>query len=320
MNSRNVILIVIAVVLVAGGAVTAWLALGRADVHVGSKDFTEQMILMEMIAQLIEGHTDLQVERHGWLGGTMVCFNALRGGDLDCYAEYTGTALVTILKEGVIEDPDEAYQAVKSRFDEEYGLVWLQPFGFNNTYTLTMRAEQAKALGIRTFSELSEHLRAGSDPELTAGFTAEFLDRADGYKGLVRAYDMQFASDPVQLDPGKMYQACHDGDVDVICGFATDGRIAAMGLKTLRDDKKFFPPYYAAPVIRKQTLRKYPQLRDVLNRLGGKIDDQTMQQLNYQVDRKDNARRAADVARDFLRREGLLRPGEPAGKDEGNTP
>ena len=146
----------------------------------------------------------------------------------------------------------------------------------------------------------------GSAGRLTAGFTAEFIDRPDGYKGLTAAYGFEFAVDPRQMDPGLMYKACAEGEVDVICAFATDGRIAAYDLVPLKDDKQFFPPYYAAPVVRAKTLQKYPKIEALLNRLGGTIDDATMQQLNLEVDRKENPRRAADVARDFLVRAKLI--------------
>ena len=313
----KVLAVVVAAVIVAAAATSVSLRLLDApDLHIGGKDFTEQLILEEMMAILIEETTALKVDRRPYLGGTMVCFNALRGGDLDVYAEYTGTGLVNILEEPVIRDPDEAYETVKRRFADEYGVVWLKPFGFNNTYTLTMRAEQAKEIGIRTFTDLAEYVRAGKEPKLSAGFTAEFLDRPDGYKGLTKAYDFRFADEPKQLDPGLMYRACADGSVDVICGFATDGRIAAFGLATLADDKGFFPPYFAAPVIRADTLRRHPHLEQVLGRLGGRIDDAAMQRLNYQVDRKDNPRRARDVAREFLLAEKLIPPGADAAADE----
>ncbi|MDY7011798.1 MAG: glycine betaine ABC transporter substrate-binding protein [Planctomycetota bacterium] len=141
---------------------------------------------------------------------------------------------------------------------------------------------------------------------VTAGFTAEFIERPDGYRGLMEAYDFQFAADPMQMDPGLMYKACADGAVDVICAFATDGRIAAYDLFTLEDDKKYFPPYYAAPVVRSETLARYPKLEEILNRLTGKLDDATMRELNLQVDREKNPRKATAVAREFLVSSGLI--------------
>ena len=304
------------VVIIAFALIAITLFSPTPDIVIGGKDFTEQSVLGEMLAILIEENSDLTVERKLYLGGTMICFNALKAGDLDLYAEYTGTGLVNILKREVISDPGEAYAAVREDFKDKYGLIWLKPFGFNNTYTLTMRKGQAEKLGIRTFSDLAAYVRKQGEntDQLTAGFTAEFIERPDGFKGLTDAYGFHFASEPMQMDPGLMYKACADGDVDVICAFATDGRIAAYNLSTLEDDKKFFPPYYAAPLIRAQTLAKHPELKGVLNRLAGKLDNRTMQELNLQVDRKDNPRQARDVAREFLVRSGLIPAGTRAGR------
>jgi osmoprotectant transport system substrate-binding protein len=268
-------------------------------VAIGSKHFTEQEILGEMMAILIEENTDIRVVRRLNLGGTMVCFNALLSGDIDLYAEYTGTGLVNILKMKAVREPDEAYGIVKDIFSKKYGLLWLRPFGFNNTYTLTMRKEQAKALGIERISDIIKY----SD-RLRPGFDAEFLERPDGYRGLKKHYGFEFAKRPQQMDPGLMYKALADEAVDVINGFATDGRIPAYGLVILRDDKNFFPPYYAAPLIREETLSKYPELAGLLDRLGGLMDDATMQGLNFEVDKKE--RSAREVAREFLKAKGLI--------------
>ncbi len=292
------------IVVVVALSATAWQLFARADVVIGGKDFTEQDLLCEMMALMIEDKTDLSVDARSRLGGTMVCFNALKGDDLDLYAEYTGTGLVNILDREAISDPDKCYEVVAEQFEEEYNLIWLEPFGFNNTFTLTMRREQAEELGIETYSDLAEHLRGDDEPQLVAGFTAEFLDRPDGYQGLIEHYDMEFAEDPKQLDPGIMYKACADKDVDVICGFLTDGRIQKYNLKVLEDDKSFFPAYYAAPVIRAEKLDEYPQLRDILNQLGGKLDTETMRRLNFAVD--EEGRPPREVAREFLIDEGLI--------------
>jgi glycine betaine/choline ABC-type transport system substrate-binding protein len=203
-----------------------------------------------------------------------------------------------------MSDPNAVYRRVSQAFEENYGLIWLDPLGFDNTYALTMRGQQARELGIETVSDLAEHLRSGEEPVLRAGFNAEFLRRQDGYPGVKEVYGLAFAAEPKMLESGVMYKACADGDVDVICGFATDGRIAAFDLVTLEDDKSFFPPYYAAPLVRKETLEKFPELREVLNLLAGRISDDEMRQMNYEVD--ENGREAIDVAREFLLREGLL--------------
>lgn len=268
-------------------------------IRIGSKNFTEQVIIGEIMAIMLEENTDFRIDRRFNLAGTMVCFNSLRTGALDIYAEYTGTALSVILEEDLRSDPDEVFELVKSEYNERWNLHWLDPFGFDNAYTLTMRRSQAEELGIETVSDLVK--KAG---ELTAGFDAEFLNRSDGYPGLREHYGLEFKGRPRQMDPGLMYQAAADGRVDVISGFATDGRIPALDLMIIEDDKEFFPPYHAAPVLHGDVFGDRPEVVEVLNRLHGLIDDETMQYLNYEVD--GNGRRPADVAREFLEEEGLI--------------
>lgn len=271
---------------------------GEKKVVIGSKEFTEQVILREMMATLIEGNSDIKAEQK-FLGGTLICFNSLKNGEIDLYTEYTGTALTAILKQEPMTDPQKVYDAVKDTFKQQYGLIWLEPLGFNNTYTLTMRRDQAQELGVQKISDLGSH-----KDKLTSGFTHEFLERPDGYPGLVEHYGWSLEKEPKGMDPGLMYKAIAEGDVDLICGFATDGRIPAFDLVMLEDDKQFFPPYYAAPVVRSHTLEKYPELEDILSKLAGKIDNKTMAQLNYEVDEK--GRQAAEVAREFLQKGGLM--------------
>ena len=278
---------------------------GRAEanhpgqtIRIGSKNFTEQLILGELAAQMIEAHTDLVVDRRFNLGGTMICHGALAAGEIDLYAEYTGTGLVTVLKRPVESDANKVFDLVRTGYKEQFELEWLEPFGFNNTYALTVRKSVARDKGWQTTSDL-----ANSANTLRAGFTAEFSERADGYPGLRRAYGFSFA-DVRDLEPALMYQAVEKGEVDVICAFTTDGRIAAYDLQPLADDRRFFPPYFAAPVIRSKFLRDHSEVGTVLARLGGVIDDNTMQTLNYEVD--ERGRQPDDVARDFLGEQGLL--------------
>jgi glycine betaine/choline ABC-type transport system substrate-binding protein len=271
---------------------------GEEKVVIGSKEFTEQVILREMMAALIEGNSDINAEQK-FLGGTLICFNSLKNGSIDLYAEYTGTALTAILKQQPMTDPQKVYDTVKDAFKQKHGLVWLKPLGFNNTYTLTMRRDQAQQLGVQKISDLETHKDA-----LASGFTHEFLERPDGYPGLVKHYAFELGKNPKGMDPGLMYKAIAEGDVDLICGFATDGRIPAFDLVMLEDDKQFFPPYYAAPVVRSDALEKYPELTDTLNKLAGRIDNKVMAQLNYQVDEK--GRQAAEVAREFLQIQDLI--------------
>ena len=243
-------------------------AQASGKIAVGSKNFTEQKILGHMFAELLEAHTDLEVERRVGLQGTLVCFNALQKGDIDLYPEYTGTGLTAILEEAVIPDPDEAYNHVQEEFRQQWNLVWLEPLGFNNTYTLTMRRAQANELGIEAISDLAEY-----KDTLKPGFDHEFLSRPDGYEPLTEAYGFAFAQEPVSLDPGLMYRAIQEGKVDLIDAFATDGRIAAFELKVLKDDKNFFPPYFAAPLVRAEVIDRHPQVEAALNLLAGKIDN-----------------------------------------------
>lgn len=273
--------------------------LSRKVVRIGTKNFTEQIILGELMAQLIEAKTDLIIERHFNLGGTMICHGALINGQIDLYPEYTGTALTAILKRPALSDPDATLQCVKRAYKELLGLRWLKPFGFNNTYTITVRASDAKRQGWKKISGLAK-----AAPGLRAGFTAEFAERPDGYPGLRRVYKLRFG-EVRDIDPSLMYEAVSKGQVDVICAFATDGRISAYNLKSLKDDRHFFPPYYAAPVIRGDILADHPELGETLSMLEGLLDDAAMQRLNFEVDGKKQS--PAEVAKRFLRAKKLLR-------------
>lgn len=267
-------------------------------VTIGTKNFTEQLILGEIMAQLIEARTNLTVERRFNLGGTMICHGALVNGEIDLYAEYTGTGLTAILGHSVISDPEEALQHVTEAYRKRFGAQWLRPFGFNNTYAITVRKADAEKYG---WTQISNLIAAAS--KLRAGFTSEFAERPDGYPGLTKNYGLQFG-EIRDMDPALMYQAVSQGEVDVICAFATDGRIAAYHLKPLEDDRHFFPPYYAAPVIREETLQAHPNLGNILSLLGEVLNDPEMQRLNFEVDGKKQ--RPAEVAESFLRAKGLL--------------
>ena len=206
--------------------------------------------------------------------------------------------LTAILKQEVILDPKKAFQLVSEDYHNRFGLRWLKPFGFNNTYAITVRAQDAQKQGWTLISDL--HNAASG---LRAGFTAEFSERPDGYQGLAKVYDLRFSSIR-DLDPSFMYDAIAKGEVDVICAFATVGRIAAYNLTPLDDDLNFFPPYHAAPVVREETLKKHPQSGDVLLLLGGVLDNTVMQRLNFEVDEKKMS--PAEVAKAFLKAKGLI--------------
>ncbi len=299
-------------ILVLGLGTPSW-SQTNAVVRIGSKNFTEQEILGELVAQLIERNTDLRIQRRFGLGGTDICHAALVSGELDIYVEYTGTALLNVLKHEVINNPDEAFRVVAMAYRDRFDLHWLAPIGFNNTYAITVRGDQAEQLGLATVSDLKGHAH-----RLRGGFTAEFMERPDGYPGLRQAYALKLRS-TVDLDPGLMYQALHGGQVDVICAFATDGRIAEYGLRVLDDDRRFFPPYDAAPIVRGEWLRAHPEVRDALAALAGTISDDDMRLMNHAVDVLKHE--PADVARRWLdRRAGKTPKGSAIVKQQPGAP
>ncbi len=277
-------------------AITSSMAEAADTVRIGAKNFTEQEVLGELVAQLIERHTDLRVERKFGLGGTGVCHAALIAGELDIYIEYTGTALLNVLRRPAQTDADNVFQIVSRAYRGRFNLVWLPPIGFSNTYAIAVRAADADARGWHAISDLTHASR-----DLTGGFTSEFMERPDGFPGLRTVYGLEFGR-TADLDPGLMYKALADGQVDVICAFATDGRIAAYKLHILQDDRSFFPPYDAAPVIHSDLLRDHPEIRDALTPLAGTIGDREMRRMNYAVD--ELKQRPSAVARDWIEARG----------------
>ncbi|SFH55053.1 osmoprotectant transport system substrate-binding protein [Tindallia magadiensis] len=266
------------------------------EVTIGTKNFTESILLANIFSVLIEENTNMTANVQE-LGGTMVAFEALRNNDIQLYPEYTGTGYINMLEKTEILTAEETYEIVQSEFQERWSLEWMQPLGFNNTYTLALRQTMIDDLDLNTFSDLLEH-----DQDLTFGGTTEFVERQDGLPGLVDAYNFEFGN-VVDLDPGLMYTAVQSEDVDIISAFATDGRIPAYNLGILEDDLSFFPPYFAAPLIRSDVLEQYPQL-EILNTLHNMIDDETMAELNFRVDEMGETEEA--VARDFLSSAGLI--------------
>ena len=273
-------------------------ATAQEKVVVGSKGFTEQVILGNMVSLLLESN-GFKVDRKIGLGGTVICHEALVRGDISVYVEYTGTGLTTILKKPVLKDPEEVYQVVKKDYEDKFKLTWLKPWGFNNTYCIVMRKADAERLKVKKISDLKP--LAG---DLVFGATIEFLARPDGVPGLTKHYELKF-KDQKGMDPGLVYKAIAEKQVDVISGFATDGRIPAFNLVVLEDDMKFFPPYLAAPVVRMDLLTKAPKVAEILNRLAGKISDDAMAALNSAVDVKKQD--AETVAKDFLKGQGLVK-------------
>jgi osmoprotectant transport system substrate-binding protein/osmoprotectant transport system permease protein len=274
-------------------------------IRIGSKNFTEQLLLAEILTQLVEARTALRVRKLANLGGTMICHQALVSGEIDLYVEYTGTAANAILNLAIPHDGGRLMALVRREYRERFDLEWLPPLGFDNTYALAVRDEAAVRRGWSRISDLLPDAK-----RLEAGFTAEFTERSDGYPGLARAYGLAFGA-VHDLEPSLMYGAIARGEVDVIAAFATDGRIAANGLRILEDDRSFFPPYQAAVVARREVVDRLPGLRETLDLLRGRIDDETMRRLNARVDVEGLS--IASVARSFLEREGLLDAGdEPA--------
>jgi len=267
-------------------------------IAVGSKGFTEQLILGNMIALLAESN-GFKVDRKIGLGGTVICHEAMVRGDINVYVEYTGTGLTVILKKSVLKDPEEVYQVVKKDYEEKFKLTWLKPWGFNNTYCVVMRRSDAARLNVKRISDLKPFAK-----DLIFGATIEFAARPDGVPGLTKHYGLNF-KDLKGMDPGLVYKAIAEKQVDVISGFATDGRIPALNLVVLEDDLKFFPPYFAAPMVRMDLLSKAPRVGDILNKMAGRISDIDMATLNYAVDGKKIE--AEIVARDYLKNNELIK-------------
>ena len=267
-------------------------------ITVGSKNFTENILLAELVAQHIEASTDLKVARMLNLGGSFLCHEALRSGAIDIYPEYTGTALTAILKLPVDQNAASVLHTVSEAYREQFQVEWMTPFGFNNTFAIVVRGEEAGQSALSTITEL-----AAVSSGLRIGFGFEFLDRQDGYRGMVSAYGLSFAQEPKTMDMGLVYRALQDGQIDVAVGNSTDGLIAALRLRILKDDKRFFPPYDAAAIVRADTLTKNPKLRDVLGELGGLLSEEEMQVLNHQVDGEHQP--VAKVVEELRRKKGL---------------
>jgi osmoprotectant transport system substrate-binding protein len=271
----------------------------RSDrIVVGSKNFTESLILAELMAQQIEAHTSLKVERRFYLAGTYICQQAILAGRVDMYPEYTGTALTAILKQKPGGNEQSVYQQVKSEYEQHFALTLGPPFGFNDTFAMEIRGEDARRLHITTLSQA-----AAFAPQWRAGFGYEFMERPDGFQGLAATYGLHFAERPRVMDLGLLARALKDHQIDLAAGNATDGLIPALDLFVLEDDRHYFPPYEAVPVMREQAISQHPEIGPLIAELGDTISNEEMQQLNYAVDGQH--RDAKDVVRDFLRKKRL---------------
>lgn len=262
-------------------------------VSIGTKNFTEQLVLGEILAQSTEQHVALPVERRFYLAGSYICHQAILAGRIDTYIEYTGTALAAILKEPIHSDSSTVFEIVRREYQRRFGLTVLPSLGFNNSFALAMRGDDAHKKGITKLSQLAKYA-----PTMRMGVGYEFLERADGFPGLARTYGLQFAAAPSVMDLGLIYRALQAKQVDIVAGSNTDGLIAALGLVVLEDDKNYFPPYEAVPIVRPHALNDIAGFRSVFDSLTGRITTEDMRRMNYAVD--GEKRDAADVAREFL--------------------
>jgi len=268
-------------------------------VVIGSKNFTESLMLGELLAQLVESRSQVKVERRFYLAGTYICHQAMLAGRIDIYPEYTGTALTAILKQKVAGDKSQVYPQVKREYEKRFGLTLGPPFGFNDTFAMEIRGDDARRLNLKTLSQA-----AAFAPHWRAGFGYEFMERPDGYAGLAAAYGLDFAAPPRVMDLGLLAPALKDHQIDIAAGNATDGLIPALDLFVLEDDRHYFPPYEAVAVVRLQTLQEHPEVSQAIAALGGKISDQEMQKLNYALDAQHQD--AKNVAHQFLHSKGLV--------------
>ncbi|HEV2289594.1 MAG TPA: glycine betaine ABC transporter substrate-binding protein [Candidatus Acidoferrales bacterium] len=293
MRRPSLILCAAVVVLTIGGCFTP-----RNTIVVGSKNFPEQAILGELLAQQIEAKTGFHVERRFYLSGTYICHQALLAGRIDMYVEYTGTALTAILKEEPEKDPLAVFDRVRDEYARRFHLVVEPPLGFNDSFAIVIRGNEARQHNIRTISGASKYAAAWHP-----GFGYEFMERPDGYEGLINTYGLKFSTAPRIMDLNLLYRALLSHQVDVIAGNTTDGQLLTNDFTVLEDDKHYFPPYQAVTVVREEALSQYPALVQVLTDLRGKISDQDMQRMNYEVvgKRKD----IAVVVRDFLHSAGF---------------
>lgn len=296
-NIKKIILL-----LLIGALVLTGCGKGTKDensIVIGGKKFSEQVILVNILEQLIEGRTDIKVVNQADLGATDVLHQGMRDKDLDMYVEYTGTAYTIVMKEELdTTDPQEIYDRVKDYYNTEYEMTWLTPFGFNNTYCIALRSDMANELGVETISDLKDHA-----PNLVLGSTFDFLEREDGIENFNKTYSISW-KDNKGMDPGLMYSAVKEKQIDAIVAFATDGRIPRFDLKILEDDLGFFPPYFGAVVVNDDVLESFPEIASLIDELAPHLTMEKMAELNSIVDIDGVSE--AKVAQDFLVETGLL--------------
>lgn len=267
------------------------------DIVVASKGFTEQDILSELLAQQIEETTKLKVERRRFTS-SFVTHQAITAGKIDAYVEYTGTAFTGILKQKPISDPKVVYQRLKQAYAKQFNLEVMESLGFENTFAMTIRGEDSRRYNIKSLSDTAQYA-----PQWRGGFSYEFMEREDGFPGLAKTYNLRFAQSPRIMDLGLIYRALLQKQVDMVNGNSTDGQISRLGLVVLKDDKQYFPPYEATPIVRKQTLQKYPELRKAIGSLIGLISADEMRELNNLVE--GELRDIKDVVSEFRKAKSL---------------
>ena len=279
----------------------------KDTIHIATKPMSEQFILGEMLALLIEENSDLHVKiTKGVGGGTSNIHPAMIKGDFDLYPEYTGTGWLVILKKDTLLPPDQLFSELQKEYSREYGLKWVAPYGFNNAYSLAVSNEMAKKYNLKTFSDLALY------PDLfTFGAEYDFYEINDGYADLCAYYNLKFKKN-LDMDIGLKYEAMRSGKIDVINIFTTDGQLSHANLTILKDDKHFFPSYYCATIVREETLKEHPELERILEKMNGILTDQEMADMNYKVDVEHRTER--EVAVEFLKKKGLLNPQLSYGK------
>ena len=265
---------------------------------IGAKNFTEQVVLGELLAQEIEAKSNLKVERRFYLAGSYICNQALISGRIDAYVEYTGTALTAVLKQPVDRNPQSVFDTVRRLYTSRSNVTVGQPLGFENTFAMVIRGDDARSLRLATLSEAARYA-----PQWHLGAGYEFEQRPDGLAGLSAAYGLKFAAAPRTMDLGLLYRALNAHQVDMIAANSTDGPIREFGLVALLDDKHYFPPYQAVPLVRNEALQRWPQIQVALDALAGKISAEDMRSMNEAIDA--DHRDPADVVREFRKSKGL---------------
>jgi len=268
------------------------------DIVVGTKNFTEQLILGELFAQTLEQCCRTTVDRRFYLAGTYICQQAILAGRIDLYPEYTGTALAAVLKRKAAGSAAQVYEEVKREYQQKFGLMVMPPLGFNNSFAMVMRGDDARRLGLTQLSQL-----APQAPRMKLGVGYEFLERQDGYQGLARTYGLKFAEAPRVMDLGLLYRALQNRSVDIVAGANTDGLIAALGLVVLDDDRHYFPPYDAVPIVWPNLFNRFPEAGTAFDRLAGRVTADEMRTMNYAVDGEHQD--AAAVVAQFLQQRNL---------------